>query len=174
MAIRDRQANELIQKAVMTKAVAVALNPVTVIDLLTGAVIDVAMIISLSRLYGINMTQTGAIDLLKQIALGMGGISVSEFLASLGLSSLKGLLGISAPVTGGVSLAPYTSVAVTQGGVAGVFCYTIGQAAKTYLANGASWGEGGPKFVVQGILDSLDEASILHRIKEELSSRLVT
>ena len=174
MEIRDRQANELIQKAVMTKAVAVALNPVTVIDLLTGAVIDVAMIISLSRLYGINMTQTGAIDLLKQIALGMGGISVSEFLASLGLSSLKGLLGISAPVTGGVSLAPYTSVAVTQGGVAGVFCYTIGQAAKTYLANGASWGEGGPKFVVQGILDSLDEASILHRIKEELSSRLVT
>jgi GTP-binding protein Era len=40
MAIRDRGANQLIQKAVMIKASAIALNPVTVLDLFTGAVID--------------------------------------------------------------------------------------------------------------------------------------
>jgi small GTP-binding protein len=172
MEIREDAANQLIQKAVMTKAIAIALNPVTVLDLLTGAVIDVAMIIALSRLYGIPMTQQGAITLLQKIGISMGGISASEFLASLGLSSLKGLLGLSAPATGGASLAPYLSVAITQAGVAGVACYAIAQVTKTYLANGASWGPDGPKAVVKSILNSLDETSILNRIKWELSAKL--
>jgi hypothetical protein len=172
MEIREGAANQLIHKAMMTKAVAIALNPVTVLDLLTGAVIDVAMIIALSRLYGLPMTQQGAIALLKRIGLSMGGISASEFLAALGLSSLKGLLGLTAPATGGASLVPYLSVAITQAGVAGVACYAIGQVTKTYLANGASWGPDGPKAVVKSILNSLDEASILNRIKWELSAKL--
>jgi len=172
MQIRDRAANQLIHKAVMTKAVAIALNPVTVIDLFTGAVIDVAMILSLSRLYGIAMTQPGAIALLQKIGISMGGITSSEFLATLGLSSLKGLLGLSTPVTGGITLAPYLSIALTQAGVAGLSGYAIGQVTKTYLANDASWGSEGPKAVVQQILASLDEESILSRIKEELRQKL--
>lgn len=173
MAIRDESANQLIWRAVMAKAVAIALNPVTVIDLLSGAVIDVAMILGLSKLYGIPMNQQGAVGLLKRIALSMGGISASELLATLGLSSLKSLLGLSTPVTGGLSLAPYLSVAITQAGVAGVSTYAIGQVTKTYLANGASWGPDGPKAVVSRILTSLDETSILNRIKNELRAKLV-
>jgi hypothetical protein len=173
MQIRDESANQIIWKGVMTKAVAIALNPVTVVDLLSGAVIDVAMILTLSKLYGIPMTQPGAVGLLQKIAISMGGISASELLATLGLSSLKSLLGLSAPATGGASLAPYLSVAVTQAGVSGVSSYGIGQVTKTYLANGASWGPDGPKAVVSRILTSLDEASILNRIKNELSAKLV-
>ena len=172
LAIRDRAANELINKGMMVKAMTIALNPVTAIDLFSGAVIDVGIILSLSRLYGINMTQSGAVQLLKNIALGMGGISASELVATLGLSSVKGLLGLSIPATGGLSLAPYLSVAIAQGGVAGVSSYAIGQVTKTYLANGASWGEQSPKVVVQKILDSLDEKSILNRIKSELRAKL--
>jgi GTP-binding protein Era len=67
---------------------------------------------------------------------------------------------------------PYLSVAVTQAGVAGVSSYGIGQVTKTYLANGASWGSEGPKAVVQRILASLDETSILNRIKAELQAKL--
>lgn len=170
--IRDKAANQLIQKAVMTKAMAIALNPVTVVDLLTGAVIDVAMILALSRLYGIPMTQQGAIALLQKIGVSMGGISASEFVTALGLSSLKGMLGLTIPATGGFSLLPYVSVSITQGGVAGVSCYAIGQITKRYLANGASWGPDGPKAVVKKILLSLDEASILNRIKWELGDKL--
>ena len=173
LAIRDRAANELINKGMMVKAMTIALNPVTAIDLFSGAVIDVGIILSLSRLYGITMTQSGAVGLLKNIALGMGGISASELIASLGLSSVKGLLGLTIPATGGLSLAPYLSVAIAQGGVAGVSSYAIGQVTKTYLANGASWGEESPKVVVQKILDSLDEKSILNRIKSELKAKLV-
>ncbi|MEM8721228.1 MAG: GTP-binding protein [Cyanobacteria bacterium P01_G01_bin.39] len=172
LSIRDRAANDLINRGTMVKALAVALNPVTAVDLFSGAMIDVGIILALSRLYGINMTQSGAVQLLKNIALSMGGISASELLATLGLSSLKGLLGLTVPATGGLSLAPYLSVAIAQGSVAGVSSYAIGQVTKTYLANGASWGEQSPKVVVQKILDSLDEESILNRLKTELRAKL--
>lgn len=170
--IRENAANQLIWKAVITKAAAIALNPLTVLDILSGAVVDVALILGLSKLYGIPMTEPGAVKLLQRIALSMGGIGASELLANLGLSSLKTLLGISAPVTGGASLAPYVSVALTQAGVAGVSSYGIGQVTKAYLANGATWGPDGPKVVINKILATLDEESILNRIKEELQAKI--
>lgn len=172
MIIREESADKIIWRAVKTKAIAIALNPVTVVDIFTATVVDIVMILALSHLYGIPMTQPGAIALLQKIAISMGGISASELLATLGLSGIKGLLGLSAPATGGISLAPYLSVAITQAGVAGVSSYAIGQVTKTYLANGASWGEDGPKAVVSRILSSLDETSILNRIKGELSAKL--
>ncbi len=64
------------------------------------------------------------------------------------------------------------SVAITQGGVAGVSAYSIGQVTKAYLANGATWGPDEPKAVVNRILATLDEASILNRIKDELQEKL--
>jgi hypothetical protein len=170
--IRDQAANEVIWNSVMTKAIAVALNPITVVDVLTGAIVDVAMIVTLSRLYGLPMTQAGAIQLLKSIALELGGISASELLVTFGLSSLKGLLGASVPATGGLSMAPYTSVAVTQAAVVGVATYSIGLVTKQYLANGAKWGPAGPKTVVNDILAGLDESSILNRIKAELAEKV--
>jgi small GTP-binding protein len=172
MVIRDQSANRIIWNGVTTKAIAIALNPLTIVDILSSAVIDVSMILTLSRLYGIAMTQQGAVSLLQKIAFTMGGISASELLANLGLSSLKGLLGLAAPATGGASLAPYLSIAVTQAGVAGVSSYAIGQVTKAYLANGASWGPDGPKAVIDRILTSLDENSILSRIKQELRSKI--
>ncbi len=172
MVIREQNANQIIWNGVMTKAVAIALNPITVVDVLSSAVIDVAMILSLSKLYGISMTQQGAVGLLQKIAISMGGITASELMANLGLSSLKGLLGLSAPATGGVSLAAYASVAVTQASVAGISSYGIGQVTKAYLINGASWGPDGPKAVVTRILSSLDQDSILNRIKDELRAKI--
>lgn len=173
LSIREEYADKLIWQATMAKAVAIALNPLTVIDILSGAVIDIFMILGLSKLYGIPMTEAGAVKLLQKIALSMGGISASELLANLGLSSLKTLLGISAPATGGISLGPYVSVALTQAGVAGVSSYGLGQVTKAYLANGATWGPDGPKAVINKILGTLDENSILNQIKEELQLKLV-
>ncbi|MBD2597116.1 DUF697 domain-containing protein [Nostoc spongiaeforme FACHB-130] len=170
--IREQNANQLIWKAVMAKALAIALNPVTVVDILSSIAIDIALILGLSKLYAIPMTEAGAVKLLQRIALSMGGIGVSELLANLGLSGLKTLLGISAPATAGVTLAPYVTVALTQAGVAGVSSYGIGQVTKAYLANGATWGPEGPKAVISKILANLDEASILNRIKDELQLKL--
>lgn len=170
--IRDRAANQVIWNGAITKSVAIALNPVTIIDMVGGALIDLALILTLSKLYGISMTQQGALGLLQKIAIGMGGITIGELVANLGLSSLKTLLGISTTATGGLALAPYVSVALMQAGAAAVSTYAIGQIAKVYLANGASWGADGPKAVIQQILESLDEASILQRVRDELQAKL--
>ncbi|MBD2356580.1 DUF697 domain-containing protein [Tolypothrix sp. FACHB-123] len=170
--IREQNANQLIWKAVMTKALAIALNPVTVVDILSSIAIDIFLILGLSKLYGIPMTEAGAVQLLQKIALSMGGIGVSELLANLGLSGLKTILGISATATAGVAIGPYISVAITQAGVAGVSSYGIGQVTKAYLANGATWGPDGPKAVISQILSTLDETSILNRIKEELKLKV--
>ncbi|MBF2074101.1 MAG: DUF697 domain-containing protein [Synechococcales cyanobacterium C42_A2020_086] len=172
MEIRERSANQIIWNAVMTKALAIALNPLTVVDLLSSAVIDVAMILTLSRLYNLPMTQQAALQLLQKILLSMGGITASELLGIVGLGSLKSLLGLATPATGGAALVPYLSVALTQASVAGAASYSIGQISKTYLANGASWGPNGPKALVTQILASLDEASILSRIQDELRAKL--
>jgi GTPase len=172
MSSRERQAEDWIWQAVMTKAVAVALNPVAALDLLGGAVVDIGVILQLSKIYGIPMTKQGAVQLFKTIALGSGGVAASEFLATLGLGGLKSLLGIAAPATGGLSIAPYTAIAVAQAAAAGLATYSIGQVTKVYLANGAKWSENSPKSVVRQILSSIDEDSILQRIKQELQQRV--
>jgi GTPase len=168
---RDNSANDTIWQFVMTKAIAIAINPITAADIVAGAAIDIAMIIRLSQSYGIPMTRSGATRLLQSMAMSMGGISISELVATLGLSSIKGLLAMIAPATGGISIAPYTAIALTQAGIAGVSTYTIGQITKTYLANGASWGENSPKAVIDQILMTIDKGSIVDRIKQEIGNR---
>ncbi|MEM6447384.1 MAG: GTP-binding protein [Cyanobacteria bacterium P01_D01_bin.123] len=170
--IRSEYADELVWKAARVKAAVVALNPITVFDTIGGAVVDVMLVVQLSKLYGLPMTRKGAVELLQKIALSMGSIGASEMLAMLGLGSLKSFLGSAAPVTGGLSLGAYASVALTQAAVAGGSCYAIGKATKHYLANGASWGKLGPKAAISQILDSMDEASIVARIKDELRSTI--
>jgi GTPase len=167
---REAVANDIIWQSVMTKSIAIAVNPITAADIIAGAAIDITMIIRLSKFYGIPMTRSGATKLLQTMAMGMGGLTISELAVSLGLSGIKGLFAILAPATGGISIAPYTAVALTQASIAGVSTYTIGQVTKTYLANGASWGDNSPKSVIAQILDTIDKHSIVDRIKQELSN----
>ncbi|MEL6552472.1 MAG: DUF697 domain-containing protein [Cyanobacteria bacterium J06621_11] len=172
LALRDRAADDTIWKTVLTKSVAVALNPITVVDLLSGAAIDVALIIALAKLYGLEMTQRGATELLQKIAISLGGLTLSEMAITFGLSGLKSVLAAAAIPTGGLTATPYVSVALAQAAVSGVSTYAIAQVTKTYLANGATWGKGGPKAVVTEILNDLDEASIMRQIRAELREKL--
>jgi hypothetical protein len=170
--LRDRAAEEVIWQGTMAKAIAVALNPITGIDVLTGAVVDVTLLVTLARLYGLPLTQQGAVKLLQTIAIELGGLSVSELLVTAGLSSLKGVLGVAAPATLGLSLPPYLAVAIAQATVAGVASYSLGQVAKTYFANGASWGSEGPKALAKQILETVDDDWILNRVKGALLAKI--
>jgi GTPase len=169
---RAEAANDIIWQSVMAKAIAIAINPITAADLITGAAIDISMILRLSKFYGIPMTRSGAVKLMQSMAMAMGGLTISELVAKLGLSGVKGILAILAPATGGLSIAPYTAIALTQASIAGVSTYAIGQVTKTYLANGASWGDNSPKSVINRILATIDEHSIVDRIRSELGPKL--
>ncbi len=146
----------------IAKGVAVALNPVPVADLIAAAVVDVSMVIHLSRAYGLPLSRTEAGALVKtigaQMLLLMGTVWAMHFAAS----ALKlGTGGLSAIVTGGA-----------QGAVAYYSTYVVGRAAERYLANGKSWGEAGPRLTVREILDSLDRDSIIEQAKADIRSRL--
>ncbi|MEO0948116.1 MAG: GTP-binding protein [Cyanobacteria bacterium J06641_5] len=170
--IRAEHADSLLWQATSIKAIAVAINPVVVLDLLGGAAIDLSAIVALARIYGVSLSQTAALGLLRQIALGLGGVGATELLAVFGLGSLKSALGLGAPLTGGATLAPLASVALAQGAIAGLSTYAIGKIANRYLLQGASWGPTGIKATISQILADLDEASILQRLKNEIAARL--
>jgi GTPase len=172
LVLRDRAADDTIWKTVIAKSVAVALNPLMVVDLLGGAAMDVALIVALARLYGLEMTQHGAAQLLQKIALATGSLTASELVVSFGLSGLKSALAAAAIPTGGLTATPYVSVALTQAAVSGVSTYAIAQVTKRYLANGATWGSDSPKAVVAKILSELDEDSIMRQIRSELTAKL--
>jgi GTP-binding protein Era len=169
---RAQQAQDLIAAAARTKALAVALNPVTLLDTLGGLALDVALILRMARLYGWPLTTAGAMQLLQKIVLSMLSLGAGEWVALLGLGSLKTLLGGSLPFAGGLSLGAYGSVALTQAVMAGFSCYAIGEAARRYLAQGASWGPEGPKAAIAQILADLDEASITARLREEIRTKI--
>ena len=172
LALRDRAADDTIWKITITKSIAVALNPLMVVDLLGGAAVDVALIVALAKIYDLEMTQKGAAELLQKIAVAMGGLTLSELAISFGLSGLKSVLAAASIPTGGLAATPYVSVALTQAAVSGVSTYAIAQVTKTYLANGATWGNNSPKAVVAKILDGLDEDSIMAQIRTELAEKL--
>jgi hypothetical protein len=59
-----------------------------------------------------------------------------------------------------------------QGALAWYATTLIAKAAERYLAAGRSWGELGPKRVVQDIVASLDRDSILREARGEILARL--
>lgn len=165
---REAAAQDLIWQAARAKALAVALNPFTVIDALSGLAIDVALILRLAKLYGLPLTPHKATQLLQKIMVSMLSLGAGEWVAMMGLGSLKSLLGLAAPLSGGLSLGAYASVALTQATLAGVSSYAIGTAARHYLAQGASWGPQGSKAAIGTILNQLDEGSLTARLRQDL------
>ena len=162
MAIRKEVADKLIHAYCISKGVAVAINPVPVTDLMAAAIIDVTLVVHLSRLYGLPLSKAEAGELIRtivtQMALLLGTIWAVHFVSS----ALK--LG-----TGGLSTLVTAS---TQGAVAYYSTMIVGKAAQKYLRQGKSWGQGGAKEAVQTILDSLDRDSILKQAKNDIMGRL--
>jgi GTPase len=170
LTLREAAAEELIWKSALAKAVAVAINPIALLDILAGTIVDVSLILSLAQLYGLPLTRWGAWRLLRAIGMSTAALSAGELMTSVGLGSIKGLLGTGVGPTGGASLAPYISVAVTQGAIAGTSAYAVGQVAKRYLAAGGK-GQAELAEAIQQVFTTLDRDSILSRLRGELQRR---
>ena len=146
----------------VAKGIAVAFNPVPVADLFAAALIDVGMVVHLSRVYDLPLSQKEAGSLVKVIVAESAALMGTVWALHFVSSALKfGTAGLSTLVTGGA-----------QGAIAYYSTYLVGRAAAEYLADGKSWGEGGPKHVVKQILDSLDRDTVLRDAKREIQARL--
>ena len=162
LAARRELGDRLVRTYCVGKGIAVAFNPVPVADLFAAAFIDVGMVVHLSRVYDLPLSQREAGSLVRVIiaeaAALMGTVWALHFVSS----ALKvGTAGLSTIVTAGA-----------QGAIAYYSTYVVGQVAAEYLGEGKSWGEGGLKHVVKQILDSLDRDTVLRDAKREIQARL--
>lgn len=160
--IKRRLADRLVRSYCLGKGLAVALNPIPVADLVAATALDLGMIVHLGRLYGLPITRTEAGSLMRTIAGQMLILMGTVWAMHLLSTALKGAtLGLSTLLTAGA-----------QGAVAYYNTYIIGQAAERYFIHGKSWGEGGPKRVIQEILESLDRDSMLVQAREDILAYL--
>jgi uncharacterized protein (DUF697 family) len=172
LAARSEQAENLIQKFSQYKALAVALNPIPIIDLVGGSVADLLLIRSLARLYGLPMTSYEAGNLLKQILFSSGGLLLSELLSGVFLGLSKTGAAIGGGMGDGAGITAYAGAAIAQATMAGFGTYKVGQAAQVYLEQGCTWGQMGPSTVIQEIFSQLDHDSVCDRLREDLQQQL--
>ena len=154
--------DKLVRTYCVAKGVAVAFNPVPVADLFAAAFIDVGMVMHLSKVYDLPVSRREAGSLVSVIAAEAAALMGTVWALHFVSSALKvGTAGLSTIVTAGA-----------QGAIAYYSTYVVGQIAAEYLSKGKSWGEGGPKRVVNEILDSLDRDTVLQEAKREIQVRL--
>ncbi len=154
--------DKLVRTYCVAKGIAVAFNPVPVADLFAAAFIDVGMVVHLSKVYDLPLSRREAGSLVSVIAAEAAALMGSVWALHFVSSALKmGTAGLSTVMTAGA-----------QGAIAYYSTYVVGRIAAEYLAKGKSWGTGGPKAVVQKILDSLDRDTVLAQAKKEIRSRL--
>jgi len=170
--LRSPEAETLIWKFVRYKAIAVALNPIAVLDVIGGTISDLAMIRALSELYGLPVTRHEAQQLWRTILLSSGGLLATELGSGLLLGLGKSGAAVAAGADTSLGLPAYAATASLQGAVAGFGSYSVGRAIQTYLENGCSWGPQGASRVIQDILGQLDSQTIIYRLRQELSQEL--
>jgi uncharacterized protein len=164
----SEEASKLIWRFAQYKALAVTLNPIVFFDVLAGMFVDLVMVRSLAKLYNLPITTYETGKLFKGILFSGGSLLLGEIFTALTLGigksdSLLDMTGLS-----WTDLPGYLAGGAVQGAIAGYGAYAVGQAARTYLAQGNTWGKLGANTVMRDILQNIDSETIVARLREEL------
>jgi uncharacterized protein len=162
--LRQTEAEDLIWQFAKYKALAVGLNPIAFLDVIGATVADLALIRSLSRLYGLPMTGYEAGKLWQTIFSSASGVLLGE----LGSSFLLGLGKGAAVAAPQIGFSTFAGVAVTQASLAAYGTYAVGRAAQVYLEKGCTWGPLGQDTVIQEILGTIERDTIIDRLQQDL------
>ena len=111
--IRDEVANRLIWNFSLAKGAAVGLNPIPVADLAGGAVVNVGMIVSLSKIYGIPLTRTSAMKLMRDMSFALGAMGLVQLATRLAASGVHAAMAGLTIMTGGLA-GPLTALATAR------------------------------------------------------------
>lgn len=166
--IRQEEAQEIIWQYAKYKALAVAANPIPLLDLLGGFVADLALIRALARLYGLPITSYEAGNLWRRILASSGGLLFGEIAGSIFFGVGKSGAAITGMFESPLSLLAYGSAASLQGAIAGYGAYIIGKVAQVYLEKGCTWGALGPSTLIVDILSQVEPNTIIYRLRQEL------
>ncbi|MBW4483167.1 MAG: GTP-binding protein [Tildeniella torsiva UHER 1998/13D] len=166
------RADETIWQFAKYKAAAVALNPIAGLDLLGGVLIDLVMIRTLARLYGFPITGHEAGRLWRAILKSSGTLLLSELGSGL-LGAGKTTAALVTLVDSASGVAALAGAMTAQASAAGYGAYTVGQAAKTYLEQGCTWGPEGVSATLAALLSETQTSAALARLRQEVGADLV-
>ncbi len=161
------EANAIVRKFAIFKAIAVAANPIAIFDVLGGILVDLGLIVSLAKLYNLPMTKYELSKLASGILFSSASLLLGEVVSTLlfGVGKTVAALGSGfnpAAVPG------YLGAGALQGAVAGYGAYSVGKATQTYLETGTTWGQLGANTVIREILGRVDDETIIARLRDEL------
>ena len=155
-------AEKVIRYYCIAKGIGVAANPIPLADLAAAAALDSALVYHLSRVYDLPMSRRESGKLVAAIFAQLAALMGAIWTVHLASSLLK-------LSSGGLST---VLTATSQGAIAYYGTYLVGQIAQRYFEKGKSWGEGGPKRVIEEIMASLDKDSIIESAREDILARI--
>ena len=168
--LADREADRLARRARAERvadetsvglALALAVNPVPLLDFLTGSGGLVILVRRVAEVFGESMTPEAAKTLARELFRGARG-TLWGSLAAVGVGgALKFLPGLG-----------HLAGALTQATAAGTFGHVLGRALVEYFENGHDWGDGGLVAALDRIAESTDRRSLTRGLAGQLKARL--
>ena len=165
--MRQEEAEEIIWRYAKYKALIVAVNPIAILDLITGVISDLTMIRALARLYGLPITSYEAGKLWQTIVKSLGGLIVGELVSGFVFGLTKTTTAINSLWENPAGFTTLATTALTQGAIAGYGSYLVGKVAQSYLENGCTWGSAGVDTVIAEIIAQADDDSIVARLSTQ-------
>ncbi len=130
-----KSAQGLIGKFATFKACGVAANPLLMLDLATGLAFDTALVIQLSKLYGLQIRGYKAREIAKRLSIYNAFLGGAQIGIQFALGALRQILIIATPISGGLTLASAAPVAVAQAALAVHTTKVTGRLAAEVLAH---------------------------------------
>ena len=166
--VRERDRSSLRQRAERVAdetsavlAVALAVNPVPLLDFLTGPSGLAILVRRVSEVYGEPLSGEVARGLALDLIRGGRVVLWGSLAATIGGGALKVLPGLG-----------HLAGALTQGASAGYFGHVVGRALVEYLDRGHDWGDGGLVATLDRIAASTDRKAVTRGLVDRIKARL--
>jgi GTPase len=142
-------------------AVALAVNPIPLLDFLTGPGGLVILVRRVSEVYGEKISGEVARGLAGELIRGGRVVLWGSLVATVGGGAMKLLPGLG-----------HLAGALTQGASAGYFGHVVGRALVDYLDHGHGWGDGGLVATLDRIAASTDRKAVTKGLVDRIKARL--
>ena len=163
--IFEKDSEHIIDKYVKYKSLIVSLNPIAILDICGGLLIDLVLVRKLFNLYALPITNHNIDRLWLQLFFSSGKLLLTEILTHLLLNISKTAITFNNILDSSTSIEFYSGTAILQGGIAAHSTYKISKAVQNYLVEGCSWRILGLSEIIQNILNEANENMIIYSLK---------
>ena len=158
---RRARAERVADETTAGLALALAVNPIPLLDFLTGPGGLAVLVARVSAVYGESMTSDAARALAGELLKGGRVVLWGSVAAVLAGGAMKVLPGVG-----------HLAGALTQGAAAGYLAHVLGRALVDYLENGHDWGDGGLLAALDRVAARTDRKALTRGLVAQIKDRL--